>query len=378
AELALTVMLLVGAGLMLRSLDRVMRENRGMDTSRVGTLELTLGRGSRAERVAEMDGMLAALRATPGISAAGIVNDLPLNGVGGIALQLNVPGAPPPAPGARDYARYLMASGDYFAALGIPLLGGRTFASSDDSLAPKVAVVGKRMAERYWPGRNPVGQTFTLIGDAPITVVGVVADVRERKLEERAGLQMYLSVYNEAPRSFALVARSTLAPRELLARMTDAVHRVDRGQAVYNVRMMDDVVGASVAPRRTNTVLIAAFAVLALLLAAIGVYAVVSYSAAQRRREMGIRSALGATGSALVRLVAGEMVAVAAGGVAAGLVGAWMLSRVLASLLYGVPVHDPLTFGVVPLALLVPAAIATLVPARRAMRVNPAEVMRAD
>ena len=164
----------------------------------------------------------------------------------------------------------------------------------------------------------------------------------------------------------------------MLARLTEAVRAADRAQPVFNVRMMDDVVSNSVAPRRTNTLLIALFAALALVLSALGVYAVVARGVTQRWRELGIRSALGATGRDLVALVSGEIALLVAVGLALGLAGAWTLGRVIESLLYGVDVHDPVTFVAVPLVLIAPASIATLVPALRALRVSATEVMRAD
>ena len=175
-----------------------------------------------------------------------------------------------------------------------------------------------------------------------------------------------------------MVARGAVESDALLARMREAVRAVDPAQAIFNVRSMDDVVSTSVAPRRTNTLLISAFAAIALLLSAVGIYAVVSFSVTQRWREFGIRSALGATGGGIVALVAGEMATVAGVGLVVGVAGAWALSRVLISLIYGVSAHDPATFLVAPLVMLIPAVLATLLPARRATKVNPAEVMRAD
>jgi ABC-type antimicrobial peptide transport system permease subunit len=189
---------------------------------------------------------------------------------------------------------------------------------------------------------------------------------------------MYFPIGEGSPRGVALVARSSQDPDALLARMRLAVRAIDPAQAIYNVRTMDDIVSTSVAPRRTNTLLISAFAVIALLLSAVGIYAVVSFSVAQRWREFGIRSALGASGGGIVALVAREIAGVAAIGIVTGIAGAWALSRVLTSLIYGVSVHDPMTFLFAPLVLVIPAVVATLVPAYRATRVNPAEVMRAD
>jgi ABC-type antimicrobial peptide transport system permease subunit len=189
---------------------------------------------------------------------------------------------------------------------------------------------------------------------------------------------MYFPIAEYTPANVAIVVRSTLPPAALLARMRESVRAVDPAQAIYNVRMMDEVVGNSVAPRRTNTILISAFAALALLLSAVGIYAVVSQSVAQRTREFGIRAALGATSGGLMRLVTREIAWVAATGLAAGVAGAWALSRVLTSMIYGVTVHDPWTFIIAPLVLLLPAVLAVLVPARRAGKLNPVEVMRAE
>jgi putative ABC transport system permease protein len=378
-ELALTVMLLIGAGLMLRSFQRLMGLDRGLNSTRVGTLELAFpgGSTSRAVRVQRIEAIVDRLAHTPGIEASGVVNDLPLGASGGIAVTVTIDGAPP----SKDmsFVRYLMASTGYFEALGIRLLRGRTFSVSDDSLSPKVAVISSAMARRYWPNLDALGRRFRFPGDTlPFTVIGIVADVRERSLDREPDPQMYFPVSAMTPMSIALVARSALTPKVLLARMTDAVRAADPTQAVYNLRTMDDVIGASVAPRRANTILITSFAALALVLAALGVYAVVEYGVAQRARELGIRAALGATGLDLLRLVANEMVVVVASGLAVGLGGAWAMSRVLESLVYGVTTHDARTFIIVPIALGIPAAVATLWPAHRAMTVNPTEVMRAD
>jgi predicted permease len=380
AELALALMLLVGAGLMLRSFGRLMSLDTGMRTERVATLELSFPRSVKSPvRMERANAILARLSGVAGIQAAGIVNDLPLRGGSGISLRI----ADPVPPGVKGFAgaRMLMASPGYFDALGIRLIAGRTFQASDDSTRPPVSLVSQTMAQTFWPGVSPVGRTYSLSTgpDAkPVTVIGVVSDVREGALDKDPTPQMYNPVAALVPGNVAVVARGTLPPAALLARLAESVRAVDPSQAVYNLRMMDDVVGASVAPRRANTLLIGLFAALALLLAAVGVYAVVSYGVTQRSREFGIRAALGATGPNLVALVAGEMGWVLGAGLATGIVGAWMLSKVLSTLLYGVTAHDAVTFVVVPFALAVPAVLATIVPARRAARVNPAEVMRAE
>ncbi|MGH7582523.1 MAG: ADOP family duplicated permease [Gemmatimonadales bacterium] len=379
AELALTVMLLIGAGLMLRSFRHLLSSDTGMNVEHVGTLRLAFPRAlPPARNLAEIDAILERLRATPGVSAAGAVNNLPLGGGGGILLRVTPTGSAPPAnddePGALD----LIAAPGYFRAMGITIIAGRDFASSDRPGGRPVAIISAAVAHRFWPGESPVGRTFGSGSETPTTVVGVVADVRELHLDQDPVLQMYSPMAQQTPPNVAIVARGTMAPGALLTALRGAVRSVDPTQAVYAVRTMDDVLNQSLAPRRTNTLLISIFAALAFVLAAVGVGAVVSYGVTQRRRELGIRAALGASGSQLMTLLSREMAMVAAIGVLAGLAGAWALAHLMSSLIYGVTIHDPVTFVAVPAVLLTAAAVATFVPARRALRVNPVEVMRAE
>ena len=380
-EIALTFVLLVGAGLMLRSFERLMGLDAGVDRERVGTLELTMVRGMQpAARLDRITRILDRMSTAPAIEAAGVVNDLPLRGTGGISISVRADGVAPPVRDDDQYVRWLTASSDYFETLGIGILRGRSFTPGDDSNAPRVAVINETMAKRFWPGLDPLGRTFRagMPDDPPVTVIGVASDIRELRLESDPQPQMYFSAYREVPDRVALVARGDLPPAALLARMVEAVRTVDPTQAVFNVRMMDDVIGASVAPRRTNTVLITAFATLALVLASLGVYAVIAHGVAQRSRELGIRAALGATAGDLVSLVSREMLWVIAAGLAVGALGAWALARVMTTLLYNVDPHDAMTFTAVPLVLAVTAALATLGPAWRARRVDLVEVMRAE
>ena len=383
AELALTTALLIGAGLMLQSFREVMSRETGMLPRNVGTMQLTFPRsaGPENDRKRRMEAILQKFAAMPDITAAGFVNDLPLAGASMISLRLNIPGAAPMV--SKDplasFTRWIYATGGYFPAMGVRLLRGRLLNENDGPSSPKVAVISERMAKSFWPDQQAVGQRFNLPMDSVLTtVVGVVADVRDYKLESDPQMQLYQSAHAVTPTTMALVVRSGLPGPELLARMQSAVRAVDPTQAVFGVRMMQDVVGISVAPRRTNTLLISGFAVLALALASVGIYAVVSYGVSHRSRELGIRSALGASGTNLLRMISREMLWVVILGIGTGLGGAWALSKTLESLVYGVSVHDPVTFVVVPIALAVPAIIATLVPARRVLRVNPAQVMRAD
>jgi predicted permease len=378
-EIALTIVLLIGAGLMLRSFNRLMHLDQGLKSQRVGTLEMSFSSSANA-RVARQQlatRLLERMAATPGITTAGLINSLPLGGAGGILLSIKADGMPEVKNDERPGPLQLFASAGYFEAIGIPLIAGRSLTAADDSLAPPVAVINEQMARLYWPGENALGRTFHN-GDEVVTIVGIVRDVRESRLDEQALPQMYLSIYRNMPSTVALVARGTLPPKTLLAAMQGAVRAVDPSQAVFHLRTMDEVMNSSVAPRRTNTVLISLFGALALILSSLGIYAVVAHGVAQRSREFGIRSALGATGPMLVRGIVLDMLRVGGLGIASGVAVAWCLARVASSLLYGVTVHDFPTFALVPIVLLIPAAIATIVPARRALRIDPAEVMRTD
>lgn len=377
-EIALTVMLLIGAGLMMRSLERVLSLDSGIHAENVGTLEISFGQDrTRADRVANTQAILDRLLHDGRVSAAGVVNDLPLRGGGGISLAVDPEGRPKQRGKDRPLARNLVATAGYFKALGIPLVRGSLLPDVVDSLSPHVAVINVAMAKAYWPDADPIGKRFFAPFDT-FTVVGIVADVRESRLESDVRPQMYSPFGLRALSNLAIVARSDLPANELLALMQDAVRAADPSQASYNVRSMEAVVAASIAPRRTNTVLVTLFGAVATLLSAFGVYAVVSYGVTRRSREFGIRAALGASGRNIAALVGREMAATTLIGIAIGLAGAWALARLMSSLLYEVQPHDATTFIVAPVLLAVPAILATLIPARRAMQVSPTEVMRAE
>jgi len=377
-EVALSIVLLTGGGLMMRSSVRLMGEKTGMDPSHVATMEATFPQSTVSTvRSRVITGVIDRLTGQPGIVAAGAVNDLPLRGGGGIVVTVDAPGAPAPGRGEYRWARSLFATGGYFDAMGIARVRGRTFTASDATGRP-VAIINTAMAEMFWPGVDPLGRQFSLPGDtASFTIVGIVGDIRDRGLDQAPMPQLYRPM-EPGPLNAAIVVRGTLPAGALIARLTSAMHDVAPGQAVFNVRMMTDVVRASVQPRRTNTLLFGVFAALGLILAALGVYAVVAYGVAQRSRELGIRVALGATGRDLLALVSQDMTVTLAIGVVIGLGAAWGLSRVLASLLYGVDPRDPATFSLVPLALVLPVIVATVIPALRAARTDPTRVMRSD
>jgi predicted permease len=382
AELALALVLAVGAGLMLRSLQALLATDAGVRPEAVATLELTLPRATYATAAARhrfYEDVLARLRAMPGVEGAAVVNELPLRGKASIAISVRAEGEAEVPPDEMRFAQLLHASPDYFRTLGIPIRRGGNFTVPADSARPEV-IVNETLARALWPGQDPVGRRLGgLHPGAPApTVVGVVGDVRAGSLESEVGGQMYYAFEASPPNNAAILARGTLEPRVLAARLQAAVRAVDPSQAVYNVRPMEEVIAGAIAPRRANTMLITIFGVVAVALAAVGVYGVIAYGVSRRTREIGIRVALGARRGDVLALVAREGVLLAVAGVALGVAGAWALRRVVASLLYGIAPSDPPTFLAAALALLLVALLATLLPARQALRVDPARTMRTE
>ncbi|MEP6834415.1 MAG: ABC transporter permease [Gemmatimonas sp.] len=380
AELAFTVVLLTGAGIMLRSFEKIVNRTTGIQTANVGTMEIAFPASADIpERLRVLAAITERLSAMPGVEGAGASKTLPLATAGQLSVGIDVPG-PLSDPDFRGNIPtiYEDASSGYFKALNIAVLDGRSFNASEDRTKSHSVIFSASTAKRYWPGTSAVGRTVRLSGDTlPFTIVGVVSDV-PRKLDAKPIDQVYFPLAVHAPFVATVVARGVLPSGALLKQMTEAVRAVDATQPVFSLRMMDDVRDTSIAPRRASTKFLTLFAVLALTLASVGVYAVVSYGLAQRQRELGIRSALGATGSNLMGLLSREMVWVAGIGASIGLFGAWSGARILERLAYGVDVHDPITFIVVPVTLFLATMLATVVPARRVFRVNPSDIMRAD
>lgn len=381
AELAFTVVLLIGAGILLRSFSVIVNRETGLQSANVGTMELAFPMSTRIpDRQRAIDAVVKRIAAAPGVDGVGASKTLPLATAGQLINSIVALGSTElKVPGSRDAVTMSEdATGGYFTALRIPLLEGRYFNEGEDLTESNSAIVSASVAKRYWSGQSAIGRQFHWNGDtANFTIVGVVADV-PRRLDAEPWDQIYRPLGGNAPFIATIVARGSGSSVQILSLMQNAVREIDPTQPVFNLRTMTDVRDVSIAPRRSSTKFLSVFAILALTLASVGVYAVVSYGLAQRQRELGIRAALGATGRNLLALLSTEMAVVALIGVAVGVGVAWASARILSGLVYGVDVHDPVTFVVVPIALLLAAMIATLLPARRAFRVNPAEVMRAD
>ncbi|HEX8359643.1 MAG TPA: ADOP family duplicated permease, partial [Longimicrobium sp.] len=379
-ELAAALVLLIGAGVMLRSFHALTSIDAGLQPERVATLELTLAQASYATpaaRRAFIGSVLQRLQADPRVQSAAFINELPLRGEGGIRITVQAEGRTAEEP---VFAQDLRATPDYFRTAGIPLRRGRTLAAVADSLAPAEVVVNEALARRLWPGQDALGKRLVFPGTRePIEVVGIAANARAAKLDEDSVMpQMYHSLAVTPYKNMALLARGRVSAEVLPAVLQEAVRATARDQAVYNVRTMEEVIASTIAPRRTNTLLLSLFGALAAALAALGVYGVVAYGVVRRTREIGIRLALGARQGQVMRSVMGEGLALAAAGAVLGLAGAWALTRALATLAYGVSPADPVSFAAGPVALVAVALLATLLPARRATRVDPSRAMRSD
>jgi putative ABC transport system permease protein len=399
-QVALTLVLLVGAGLLTRSFIRLMGVDPGYRTEGAVVMDVVVPWATseeEASRTMRMQGeLLTRLEEIPGVTTVGSVNILPLGneGTGSSGSFAKVDRSEVVAdfdhlsrlirePGRSGDALYRVASGGYFPAMGIPLIRGRLFGERDTPESPHAAVVSRSLAEREWPGEDPVGRWIQyggMDGDLrPFVIVGVVGDIREKSLDAEPEPTFYANVRQRPAGVFG--------PQNIILRGGDprAVSTVARGivremnpELPVRFRTLDGVFSASLSDRRFSLLLMGIFAVTALVLAVTGIYGIISYLVAQRTREIGIRLALGAPDGAVLGMVLRSGVLLAAAGVALGLVSALAATRLLAALLYGIGTRDPLTFVAVPLLLLGVAALASYLPARRTTRVDPIIVMRAE
>jgi predicted permease len=376
AQLSIAIVLLAGAGLLIRSLTRLADVDLGFHPDRVLIANVTLPNARYPDGTparAFFNQLSERIRRAPGVTSSAY-GPTPLQGFAG-TMELG-----PPSPLAGVMLAEADVSAGFFETFGVPIREGRGILASDDSASAPVAVINAALARILFPAGGALGHAFdgVTIGKNHPTIVGVVADFPQRDVAVRAIPEIFLASAQNGGYPYTIAARTSGKPEALTAVVRAAVHDLDPALALGTVTTMEKVVASSMAPVRFASLLLGTFAALALVLAALGLYGVVAYGMARRARELGIRAALGATGPMLMRLVAGEMVWVVMFGLSIGLACAWLASRAMQTLLYGTGVHDPLTFVLVPVALIVPAAIATLVPARRAMRVNPVDVIQAE
>jgi predicted permease len=383
AEFALAVVLLTGAGLLIRSFLALEAVDLGFDPGRVLTINIALPSGTPESRNAFYDAVLERVRALPGIHAAGQVDALfELGGVGNLGLRA-IEGRPPEPKDLWTPLSWAFIRGEYFQAMGTSLLRGRYFTSQDGPDSPLVAIIDESMARRYWPGQDPLGKRFK--GQDPrghnddwLTVVGIVRNMRRGGLENDPTPHVF-EPYGQAldgDRTGDLVVRTTGNSHAAAAALREAVRELSGTAILSNVSTMDEQLADQVSPRRFQTSLLGLFSGIAMVLAGVGIFGVLHYSVAQRTHEIGIRGALGAGPTDVLCLVLGQAMRLAFWGIAIGISAGLALTRLMASLLFGVGSTDPVTFVAVPVLLGLVSLFASYVPARRAMRVDPMVALR--
>ncbi|HEY0101247.1 MAG TPA: ABC transporter permease [Pyrinomonadaceae bacterium] len=382
SEVALSLLLLVGAGLLIRSFLLLHAVDAGFDPEKVLTMRVSLPStrySDPQQRVNFFRQLTERVEALPGVEAAGAAISLPLGGTTlSVARGFVREGNPLTTEHAFD-ASYNVTTPGYIKTMRIPLKSGRVFTDRDAADAPPVAIINESLARRAFPDIDPVGKRLTAWRDEEFAreIVGVVADVKMGQMEGEDRPQVYVpQAQNATWGALSLAVRTSVEPESLAGAVREAVLAIDKSQPVYDIRTMEDVRSASVANRRLIVLLFAGFATLAFLLAVVGIYGVLSYAVTQRTHEIGIRLALGAQRADVLRLVVGQGMRLVVLGVAVGMVGAFLVTRLLKSLLFGVSAADPVTFAVVALVLSVVGLLACYIPARRATRVDPLIALR--
>ena len=388
SEVALAMLLLVAAGLLIRSFDRLLRVAPGFNVEHILIADLPVSPAAHpkaAERLEFFDRIIARAAAVPGVHSAGAATFLPVSGKGAV-IHFNIQGRPPRSPHEYIMASYRAVSDDYLGTLGIPLLLGRTINNGDREDAPPVVVINQTMARTYFRNESPLGHHLQL-GATPdpdpqypqMEIVGVVGDVKQ-SLADEAPAEMYVP-FHQADKTLpvlalSLVLRTAGDPRTVVSSLTSAVHQVDANQPLVKIRTMEENLAVSVADSRFRTVLLAILAGVALLIAAVGIYGVMSFAVTQRTHEIGTRMALGSSPGQIFRMVIRDGLRLSLLGVLIGLMLGGIVSRYLSTLLFKAPGLDPLTIVAVTLLLVGVALTACYIPARRATRVDPTVALR--
>jgi len=380
-QFGLATILLAGAGLLGGSMLHVLHVNPGFNPDNVLTLQVFLSPVQYPERDSKgaitLHEMLESIRQLPGVRSAGLVNALPITG--GPSTEFVIEGRPAPRLGDEPGADIRVADPQYFSTMGIPLLVGRAFTEHDNAESARVIVINQTLARTFWPNESPLGQRITMKDwGPPLTgeIVGVVRDVKTNGLDEQVGPMIYWSYYQFGMVFNSMVVRTEGDPVAMVSAIKSRIWAVARNQPVSQVQTMNQILSGSLARRRLYVVLLGVFACVAVLLAAAGIYGVVSYSVAQRTREMGIRVALGADRADILCMIVLQGAKLAIAGELVGILAALAMTRLMSSLLFGVAAADPITFAAVALLLSAVALAACYIPARRAMRVDPMVALR--
>ena len=381
SEVALSLVLLIGAGLMIRSFWKLQDVEPGFVASNALTMSVALTPLRYSEphqQLAFLDRAIEQIRTVPGVVSVGATTTVPLGG-GGSTQPFSIEGRLTGAVAEQPMAQTRYITPDYFRAIGIPLRQGRVFSDDDRDNTGQVVIISETMARRFWPDENPIGKRLTPsfhLKEGAREIVGIVGDVKASGLDVDSSAMMYLP-YRQSPRAFmSFVVRTSANPESLFQPVSKAIYSIDKEQALTEVKTMDQVLAESLSGRRFNMTLLLCFAGVALVLAAVGVYGVMNYTVSLRRRELGIRMALGAGRMDVLRLVLGQGLTLTLIGVGAGLISAYALTRLMASLLYGVTATDYLTFASVAAVLIAVGVAASYLPARRATKVNPTIALR--
>jgi len=383
AEVSLALVLLVGAGLLIRSFVRLTNVDPGFRTSSIVALDVVLPQTRYARPALQRRfffELIEGVKAAPGVTAAGAVSALPMSPLG---VQFDIPftidGLEATSPSERPRARYRAVLPDYFRAMAIPLRRGRTFTSFDGrDDGPKVAIVNETVARRYFAGVDPVGQRIKMPMAGNLEIVGVVGDISHDGLDAIPGAEVFVPYFQLALSEMQVVVHSDLSASAVTTAVKSVLGRLDPDLPLGKVSTIEELVSTSIAQPRFNMALLVGLALCAAVLAAVGVYGVVTYSVTRRTAEIGLRMALGADRARAFRLVIFGALKVVLAGVALGLVGAGVLGRSLEGLLFGVPPLDPLTYAVAGLGVVAVGALAASVPAARASRIDPAEALRQE
>jgi putative ABC transport system permease protein len=378
AEVALSVALLAGAGLLIKSMLRLTNADAGFEPRNVLTMDLKIPRNryrGKGERARLLQQIIDRVQMQPGVEAATLCASLP--GFEGWTNDIAPEGQQPLQPGELNNVDWAIVSADYFKTMRIPILKGRTFTRDEDAVGKPVVLIDENLARRFWPNEEAVGKHIKYDSPAWHEVIGVVKEVKLYGSEAKPLIKIYTPMGRAAVQGPTLSVRSTNNdPQNLVAALTREIHSLDKDLPVTEIATLEDILAREVSPKRFNTGLLSIFAALALLLAAIGVYGVTSYTVVQRTHEIGIRMAIGAQRRDVLKLFMGEGLKLVLAGIVIGLAGAFALTRLLASLLFGVSPTDASTFALVAVALLLVALLACYLPARRATKVDPLTALR--
>ena len=380
-EVALSLVLLVGAGLLGRSFLSLLRTNAGFNPDSILTMQLVLPVAKYRDdpsRAAFYNDLLQRVKTYPGVESAAFVNYLPLGGANSSSAYL-IEGMPEPAPGEENIGRYRVNTPDYFQTMGIRLSKGRGFTDQDKPGATPVVIVNETLARKHWPNEDPLGKRIRFEGTLDVApwmqIVGVIEDVKH-DLNLPVTPEYYLPHAQDAWNSMIMVAKTKADPTSLSSALRQQVWSIDKDQPVFDVRTMEEVRSISIAMYSFSSVMLAIFAGVALLLASVGIYGVMAFAVTQRTQEIGIRMALGARARDVLKMVVKHGMKLALLGIVLGLAGSWAVTRFMKALLVGVEATDLLTFGVVSVCLLIAAFVACYIPARRATKVDPLEALR--